>query len=326
MTTGFIANVFMATVFMATGFMATGFMTTGFMANVLLANAWLANVFVANPLLANAVATAALFAVLWLASLWLRNASIVDPFWGAGFVVIAWITWLFAGRPAGLPLVLAVLTTIWGLRLSLFLAWRNWGHGEDRRYRAMRDYHGPRFWWVSLLTVFSLQAAILWFIALPLQFGIGGFAGETVAAMTEPAVKGIDLSRSSHWPAGWRFWVAVAGMASWLIGLSFESVADWQMARFQADPSQRGRVLRAGLWRYSRHPNYFGDACVWWGLYLVAASLGAWATIASPIAMTFLLLKVSGVSLLEKTIVERRPEYVDYIRRTNAFFPGPPRA
>ena len=274
-------------------------------------------------LAANAAAAAALFAVLWLASLRLRNASIVDPFWGAGFVLVAWTTWCLVGRPLGGPLVLAVLVTIWGLRLSLFLAWRNWGHGEDRRYRAMRDYHGARFWWVSLGTVFGLQAAILWFIALPLQFGIGNAASP---AVIEPMkTSGLADSGVFPWPSGMGLGLAFLGMAVWLAGLVFESLADWQMARFQADPAHRGRVLSTGLWRYSRHPNYFGDACVWWGLYLVAASLGAWATVASPIAMTFLLLKVSGVSLLEKTIVDRRPEYTDYIRRTNAFIPGPPR-
>jgi steroid 5-alpha reductase family enzyme len=252
---------------------------------------------------------ALLFAGLWLVSLPLRNASIVDPFWGAGFVLVAWTAWWRAGSPLGLPLVLAVMTTVWGLRLSVFLAWRNSGHGEDRRYRAMRDHHGGRFWWVSLLTVFSLQAVILWFIAFPLQFAMGGGAGWPTG-----------------WPTGWRGGVAVAGFAVWLVGIGCESLADWQLARFQANPANRGRVLDAGLWRYSRHPNYFGDACVWWGLYLVAASLGAWATILSPLAMTFLLLKVSGVSLLESTIVERRPEYAAYIRRTNAFVPGPPRS
>lgn len=263
---------------------------------------------------ANAAVAAVLFAGLWLASLRLKNASIVDPFWGAGFVLVAWTTWWQAGRPQALPLVLVVLVTLWGLRLSLFLACRNWGHGEDRRYRAMRDHHGPRFWWVSLLTVFTLQAAILWFIAFPIQFGVGGVA----AAVGGRAEGG--------WPTGLSLAVAIAGLAVWLAGICFETVADWQLARFQANQANRGRVLSSGLWRYSRHPNYFGDACVWWGLYLVAASLGAWATIASPLAMTILLLKVSGVSLLESTIIERRPEYAEYIRRTNAFLPGPPRA
>jgi steroid 5-alpha reductase family enzyme len=280
----------------------------------------------------NAAVVALLFGGLWLASLRLRNASIVDPFWGAGFVLVAWSTWWLADRPSGLPLLLAVLTTVWGLRLSLFLAWRNWGHGEDRRYRAMRDHHGARFWWVSLVTVFSLQAAILWFIALPLQFGIGGNA--VLAASAGDNLEVADRSGSSvvadrdvasNWPTGPGRIIAVSGVALWLLGIVFESLADWQLARFQSNPAHRGRVLDTGLWRYSRHPNYFGDACVWWGLYLIAASLDAWATILSPLAMTLLLLKVSGVSLLESTIVERRPEYVDYIRRTNAFIPGPRR-
>ena len=269
---------------------------------------------------ANAAVAAMLFAGLWLASLRLKNASIVDPFWGAGFVLVAWTTWWQAGRPQALSLLLVLLVTLWGLRLSLFLAWRNWGHGEDRRYRAMREHHGPRFWWVSLLTVFTLQAAILWFIAFPIQFGVGGANGLNGVAVASGG------RADEVWPTGMRLAVAISGVAVRLAGICFETVADWQLARFQSNPANRGRVLCTGLWRYSRHPNYFGDACVWWGLYLVAASLGAWATIASPLAMTFLLLKVSGVSLLESTIIERRPEYAEYIRRTNAFLPGPPRA
>lgn len=240
---------------------------------------------------------------LWLISLARRDASIVDPFWGMGFVVVAWIS--AASFPSaqgiGRTWLLAALVTVWGLRLSLYLLWRNWGHGEDRRYRAMREHHGPRFWRVSLFTVFLLQTVILWIVSLPIQATIA--AGATT-------------------PLGW---LDLAGATAWTIGLFFESVGDIQMARFQADPANKGRVMDRGLWRLTRHPNYFGDFCVWWGVYLIAAAGGAWWTIFSPLIMSFLLLKVSGVTLLEKSIAARRPDYAAYQARTSAFLPRPPR-
>jgi steroid 5-alpha reductase family enzyme len=166
----------------------------------------------------------------------------------------------------------------------------------------MRDYHGPRFWWVSLFTVFMLQALILWFVSLPIQ----------VAAAVGNEIQ----------PLGW---LDALGVVLWGIGFTFEAVGDWQLARFKADPRNAGKVMARGLWKFTRHPNYFGDCCVWWAIYLIAAAGGAWWTIASPLLMTVLLLRVSGVTLLEKTIVERRPDYADYQARTNAFFPGSPR-
>jgi steroid 5-alpha reductase family enzyme len=239
--------------------------------------------------------------LLWLLGVYLRDVSIVDPFWGVGFVIVAWIAWTRSAPRNDRALLLAGLTTMWGLRLSLFLLWRNWGHAEDRRYAAMRAHHGARFWWVSLFTVFFLQGAILWFVALPVQF---------VAATGA-------FNRFN--------WLDAVGIAVWAIGMLFESVGDWQLARFKADPASAGRVMDRGLWRFTRHPNYFGDFCVWWGLYLVASAGGGWWTLASPLLMSFLLLKVSGVTLLESTIVDRRPDYAAYQAATNAFFPGPPK-
>ena len=186
------------------------------------------------------------------------------------------------------------------MRLSLYLLWRNWGHGEDRRYRAMREHHGSRFWRVSLLTVFLLQGAILWIVSMPIQ----------IAMITETTN-----------PFGW---LDLAGVAVWSCGLFFEAVGDFQMARFQADPQHAGQVMDRGLWRLTRHPNYFGDFCIWWGLYLIAASSGAAWTIFSPLLMSLFLIKISGVTLLEKTITDRRPEYADYQARTSSFFPWPP--
>jgi steroid 5-alpha reductase family enzyme len=246
-------------------------------------------------------AVVATMIVVWLLSVAKRDASIVDPFWGLGFVIVA-VTAVRLNCPATVrAMLLVVLTCVWGLRLSLFLLRRNWGHGEDRRYQAMRAYHGPRFWWVSLGSVFVLQAIILWFVSLPIQ--VTASQGNTS-----------ELN-----------WLDGLGTLLWAVGLSFEAIGDWQLARFKADPANAGRVMDRGLWRFTRHPNYFGDFAVWWGLYLIAATGGAWWTLLSPLAMTFLLLKVSGVTLLEKTITDRRPEYANYQAHTNAFFPGVPR-
>lgn len=239
--------------------------------------------------------------LLWLLSLWLRNASIVDPFWGTGFVLLAW--WSGLQYPAIGPraLLMCGLVTVWGLRLSLYLLWRNAGHGEDYRYASMRRQHGPRFWWISLGTVFLLQGGILWLVALP------------ILMTTAPTAQ-----------SAWNVW-DLAGVFLWGLGLTFEVVGDWQLAAFQSDPGNRGQVLRRGLWRYTRHPNYFGDFCVWWGLYLIAVAGGAWWTLFSPLLMSILLMRISGVTLLEATIEERRPDYAAYRRSTNAFFPGWPR-
>jgi steroid 5-alpha reductase family enzyme len=237
----------------------------------------------------------------WLASLWRRDASLVDRVWavciaGAGAMYLLWLpqaparSWLMVG-----------IATAWALRLSLFITWRNWGHGEDRRYQAIRARNQPHFGWRSLYLVFGLQALLAWVVSAPLFVG---------AASASP-LNAVDL----------------LGAALALFGIGFEAVADAQLARFKADARHRGKVMDQGLWRYTRHPNYFGEACVWWGLGTMACAAGiagAWSAV-SPLLMTVLLLRVSGVRLLEHDIAERRPAYRDYIARTNAFFPGPPR-
>lgn len=240
------------------------------------------------------------FSLLWLWSLMLRNASIVDPFWGCGFILIACTTALMTETMSWRGGLILLLTVVWGARLSLYLLWRNWGHGEDHRYAAMRAYHGARFWWVSLGTVFLLQAVVAWLVSLPVQWTIA------VGPST---------------PFGW---LDAAGLLLWGIGMFFEVVGDWQLARFRADPGNAQAVMDRGLWRYTRHPNYFGECCLWWGFYLLAAAAGFAWTIISPLLMTWLLLKISGVSLLERTITTRRPEYAAYQQRTSAFFPWPP--
>lgn len=244
------------------------------------------------------LAALGLMLAVWLASLAYRDASLVDRFWGAGFVLLAWVYWLAAGSPAmGLIPVLAV--TLWGGRLSLYLSWRNWGHGEDYRYQEMRRTHGARFPLVSLGTVFLLQGVIMWLVAMPLL---------AASSAASPAMA----------------WLLV-GLLLWALGFAWEAIGDWQMARFKADPANRGQVMDRGLWRYSRHPNYFGEIVLWWGFYAMALAAGGWWTIFGPALMTFLLVRVSGVALLEKKLNETRPAYRDYIRRTNALLPAPPR-
>jgi steroid 5-alpha reductase family enzyme len=253
----------------------------------------------ASILLVNAGAIALFMAALWLVSLWRRDVSIVDIFWGLGFVLVAWLTYLLGSGDAGRRCLLVLLTTVWGLRLAGYLAWRNHGKPEDYRYRAMREAYGPRFRWISLFLVFGLQGVILWTVSLPLQAG---------------------QASSAAWS-----WLDAVGVLVWSFGFFFESVGDIQLARFKADPAHRGQLMDRGLWRYTRHPNYFGDFLVWWGLYLIAAAGGAWWTAFSPLLMSVLLLRVSGVALLERSLATRTPGYEDYVRRTSAFFPWPPK-
>ncbi len=252
---------------------------------------------------ANAVAVAALMLLFWLVSLVRRDASLVDRSWGFGFVVVAWTSWALGGGAPARSWLLAALTTIWGLRLALHLTIRNWGEGEDRRYQTMRAFWGAdRFPWISLFTVFGLQGLLMWLVSLPVQAGQG---------TPQPAQLGA---------------LDAIGVGVWAIGLVFEVLGDDQLRRFKADPANRGLVMDRGLWRYTRHPNYFGDALVWWGLFLIALSAPAnWWTIVSPLIMTFLLTRISGVPMLERHLRRSRPGYDDYCRRTSAFFPLPPR-
>jgi len=245
-------------------------------------------------------AAGALMVVVWVGSLVRRDASLVDRFWGLGFVVVALVYWWSAEWPGGGAALLFGLVAVWGVRLSGYLTWRNWGHGEDYRYRAMRAKAPGRFGLTSLATVFLLQAAILWVVSLPLL---------------------VALRRS--YPVDHPL-VAI-GALLWLVGFYFEAVGDWQLTRFRADPGNRGKVLDRGVWRLTRHPNYFGDACLWWGFFGFAAANGAWWTVIGPVLMNLLLLKVSGVALLERRLVDAKPQYRDYVARTNAFIPWRPK-
>jgi steroid 5-alpha reductase family enzyme len=255
-----------------------------------------------SPFAATAAVTAAAMLALWGLSLARRDASIVDIYWGAGFTVIAVTAWWVSegGNPARRVLVVG-LTGLWGLRLAGYLLWRNRGAGEDPRYQAMRRHWGERFPVVSLVTVFALQGVLMWFVSLPVQV--------------------VQMSGSD--PIGV---VDALGVVLFAIGLAFESVGDFQLARFKADPRNQGRVMDRGLWAWTRHPNYFGDCLVWWGLFTISLATPAGVyTVLSPALMTFLLLRVSGVALLERSIAKRRPAYEAYRERTSAFFPRPPR-
>jgi steroid 5-alpha reductase family enzyme len=237
--------------------------------------------------------------IVWVVSLAQRNVTIVDTLWPLLFILAAGTYALTSPQAGPRTALVMALVSIWGLRLALYLAWRNHGQPEDRRYRAIRQRNEPNFGLKSLYLVFGFQALLAAVISLPL-----------LGAINSPR------------PLGWLDW---AGVALWLAGFAFEAGGDWQLARFKADAANAGRVMDRGFWRYTRHPNYFGDFCVWWGCYLIAFSAGGWWSIAGPALMTFLLLRISGVALLERDIGERRPAYAEYLRRTNAFFPGPRR-
>jgi steroid 5-alpha reductase family enzyme len=238
-------------------------------------------------------------AATWAVSVGKRDVSIVDSLWGPLFVIAALAyAWPFDAL-APRALLALTLVALWALRLTAHIAWRNHGQGEDYRYREIRRRNEPNFALKSLYLVFGLQAVLAWIASAPLL----------ATARADAPLGPLD----------------VLGVLAIAAGLVLESTADWQLARFKRDAANRGRVLDRGLWRYSRHPNYFGECCVWWGFACLAFGAGAWWAVVSPLLMTWLLLRVSGVALLEQTIGERRPAYADYVSRTSAFLPWPPR-
>lgn len=251
------------------------------------------------PLTAMVIVCFMLFA--WAVSLVLRDASVADIFWGPGFVCVAAAAYLASDRPAPRAALALFVTALWGLRLALHIYVRNRGKGEDFRYRTMRRRLGARFWIVSLFTVFLFQGLIMGVMSLPVQIA---------AAAVQPS--GITLQD-------------LAGAAIALAGLAIEAVADWQLFKFKSRKQNRGRPLESGLWRYSQHPNYFGESLVWIGLFVIALQEpGGAISAASPVLILFLLLKVSGIPLLKKEF-EARPAYRDYMLRTSVFIPLPPK-
>lgn len=253
-------------------------------------------------LLSNFVVIIALLLLLWAVSVLLKDVSIIDVFWGSGFIVIAWLTVANVEDISWQGLLLPGLVTIWGTRLTHHIGVRKLDEGEDKRYVQMREKRGNSFWWKSLYIVFLLQGALMWIVSLPLQTGIAHATGE------------FNI-------------LHVFGILLWGIGFFFEVIGDAQLVNFKSKPENHGKVLDRGLWRYTRHPNYFGDLTLWWGFYLM--SIGSadhhW-TIIGPIIMSVLLMYVSGVTMTEKSMKAEKPEYEEYVKKTNTFFPWFPKA
>ncbi len=238
-------------------------------------------------------------ALAWVVSVLIRDVSFVDSLWSLFFLLAAVMFALDAGELSLRAQIVLACVLLWSLRLSLHITVRNWGEPEDHRYQKIRENNEPGFVVKSLYIVFGLQGLLAWIIVIPLL----------------PAIRSAATLNA----------VDIAALLLFAVGFLFEAVGDWQLSRFKARERSEGQVLDTGLWRYTRHPNYFGEFCIWWAFWLFAAAAGAWWTVYAPVLMSFLLLRVSGVAMLEKDIGERRPAYAEYIRSTNAFFPGPRR-
>lgn len=243
-----------------------------------------------------------LLTLLWAMSALIRNSSIIDIFWGPGFVIAAasYYNHTFDGYIIRKMLVLG-LVAVWGLRLGLYLLWRNAGKGEDFRYRKMRQANPDNWWWQSYFKVFLLQGLILWLVSAPL------------------------LGAQYRSNANTLNWLDGLGILVWTIGFTFETIGDWQLARFKRDPNNKGKLLTEGVWRYTRHPNYFGDACVWWGFGLFSLAAGSVVPVLGSFLMTYVIVRISGVAMLERTLSQTKPEYRAYMARTSAFIPRPPK-
>jgi steroid 5-alpha reductase family enzyme len=243
-----------------------------------------------------------LLTLLWLLSIFIKNVSIVDLFWGFGFVVVNAFYIFASGEMNARKLLLSILVTVWGLRLSIYLAWRNIGKGEDFRYKEFRKKYGPeRYWWFSFFQTFLLQGALIMIVSLPLL--------------------GVNLSNHSNTLN----LLDYLGIIVWIIGFTFEAGGDFQLTRFKQNPDNKGKVLNTGFWKYSRHPNYFGDSAVWWAYALFSIAAGSYWQIIGSVIMTLLIIKVSGVALLEKTLNNTKPQYQEYIQKTSSFLPWFPK-
>ncbi len=245
--------------------------------------------------------------ILWLISVRIRDVSFIDSFWAYGMAIMASASIMQVEQPGTLAWVIWALTALWGIRLGthLFLRWRR--EGVDPRYRRIlgnaMDKQGMSFAMAALLKAWALQMPLLFLVCLPAQLGILLAGADTLGPF------------------------AVAGGAIALIGIAFETVADLQLKAFRANPANQGKVLDTGLWKYTRHPNYFGDFLAWWGIWLAAAQVGwpVWIAVVGPVFLSFTLMKWSGAPMLEKALVRNRPDYADYIARTSGFFPWPPK-
>ena len=243
-----------------------------------------------------------LLILLWVVSVFIKNVSIVDLFWGFGFVVINTFYVLSSSEVTDRQLLVLVLVSVWGLRLSFYLGWRNIGKAEDFRYQEFRKKYGPeRYWWFSFFQTFLLQGVLMMLISTPL---LGANFGEQNSGLQ---------------------WLDYAGILVWIIGFTFEVGGDFQLARFKSNPQNKGKVLNTGFWKYTRHPNYFGDSAVWWSYALFSIAAGSYWLSLGSVLMTLLIIKVSGVALLEKSLTSTKPQYSEYIRKTNAFIPWFPK-
>jgi steroid 5-alpha reductase family enzyme len=232
----------------------------------------------------------------------LKNASIVDIFWGIGFIVLNAFYFFFTESQHPRKYLLVAFVTIWGLRLSLYIFWRNLGKGEDFRYQNFRQHYGPnRYWWFSFFQVFMLQGVLLWIISAPL-LAVHYYS-------SQPATNFFDY----------------LALTIWTIGFIFEAGGDWQLARFKIKTSNNGKLFQSGLWKYTRHPNYFGDATIWWAYSLFGFAAGVYWPVVSALLMTYLLLKVSGVAMIERTLKTQKPDYDKYLKSTSPFFPWFPK-
>ena len=243
-----------------------------------------------------------LVTLLWIWSIFIKNVSIVDIFWGLGFVVINTFYVFMSGELNARKIVILTLVCIWGFRLAIYLAKRNIGKGEDFRYQEFRQNYGPkRYWWFSYFQTFLLQGVLIMIISLPLL--------------------GVNYNNSN----GNLEILDYLGISIWLIGFTFESVGDFQLSNFKKDSKNKGKILHTGLWKYTRHPNYFGDSAVWWAYGIFSIAAGSYWHAIGAVIMTLLILKISGVSLLEKTLKETKPQYKEYIQKTSSFIPWFPK-
>jgi steroid 5-alpha reductase family enzyme len=243
--------------------------------------------------------------LIFLVSLFKKNASIVDVAWGVGFVLVLLVSLLtspgFPGQMTGRKLLLIIMIAAWGFRLSWHIYQRNKGKPEDFRYANWRQKWGKWFSLRSYFQIFLLQGFFMFLILLPALLIIRQPAG-----------------------GGW-IWLDSLGVLVWILGFLFEARADAELERFKADPTNKGKIIKSGLWRYSRHPNYFGEALMWWGIFIIGLNVrSGWLGIISPLTITILLTRVSGIPLLEKKYAGN-PEYETYKAVTSTFFPWPPK-
>jgi steroid 5-alpha reductase family enzyme len=227
-----------------------------------------------------------------------KDNSVMDVFYGGGFILVAWSTFILNGQFALRQIFVTILVTIWGIRLATYVLIRNWGKGEDQRYKNMREDWGDNVVINSLLRIYLFQGLIIFLVVFPVSF--------------------INFSDN---PSLW--FLDYIGVFIWIIGFLFETVGDIQLYRFLNDPANKGKVFDKGVWRYTQHPNYFGEVTQWWGIYIIAIGVPfGFLTIFGPIIITYMIINVSGVKLLNKAF-EGDSEYAKYKRRTSQFFPLP---